>query len=163
MIFNIKLNCTEEELCTYIDRFIRDDCEYELPAYGSFKSYPKGFHFRRKGKRIRGLYRKSSLDGTTLAKRYMPISNHTNFYARIVRKKGKASYLRGFCYPQYYLIFLAALLFTLGILFSLGDISRTMPIVTGFLCAFLFIFLEIMNSCISTSRLLIKFIRECKN
>lgn len=162
MIFNIKLNCTSDDLCREIDNYIREDCEYTLPAYGSFKIYPKGFHLRRNGRKISGLYRKSVLDGNSPAVRYMPRSVHTNFRAKIVSKSNGQTYLRGFCYPQYYQIFLILLLLTLGILFSLGDITRTMIIVTIFLSAFLLVFLDSMKNCISTARKLSEFVKQFK-
>ncbi len=162
MIFNIKLNCTADRLCSEIDNYIREDCEYVLPAYGAFRTYPKGFHFRRKGKRIFGIYRKSVLDGTTPAVRYLPRSSHTNFRARVVTKKNGKAYLRGFCYPQYYQIFLAILLLSLGILFSLGGAMRALVFVTFFLSAFLLIFLDGMRNCFSTARKLSELVKRFK-
>lgn len=126
MIFNIPLSKDSEHYCQKIDEHIREDFETKIPDYGAEPFKPIGFHFKRKGSSVSGIYREkhAKVGGNT----FVSQSTHLHFAGRIVTDKRGTQRFCGFMYPQMTQLFMLVISVLFIALFA-PNIADTYPYV----------------------------------
>lgn len=113
MIFILKTRRSKAAALEFLDSHIRGDTDLELPDWGKYKEYTKGIHFTRKGKRIKGLYRRNTWDEKQASYKWGKLSVHLRFFGKLYENKNGEMTILIFTYPQLLFWFL---FFALGIL-----------------------------------------------
>ncbi|MBR6677047.1 MAG: hypothetical protein IKL24_06935 [Clostridia bacterium] len=118
MLFNIPLSKDAEHYCQKIDDHIKEDFETKIPDYGAEAFRPIGFHFKRRGNSVRGIYREkhAKVGGNA----FVSQSTHLHFAGRMVTDKNGTQRFRGFMYPQMTQLFMLVISAVFIVLFSMN-------------------------------------------
>ncbi len=143
MIFRVPLSQNFDYYFGKVDKHIDEDFEYKLPDYGKRPFHPHGFHFKRKGKTVRGIYRSRYIKGAdsiTLHSLF-PSSTHMCFVGRMVTDKKGNNSLLVFVYPQLIQLFILIASFVLTA-FLVKSFFKTHIYVIFFALVFIYTFIE---------------------
>ena len=139
MLFSIPLSKNADYYCERIDEHIREDFETKIPDYGADAFNPVGFHFKRKGNRISGIYRSKYAKQTVGA--FLSPSTHMHFRGEMSTEKNGEGRLRVFLYPQISQAFMLIVSLAFIIFFS-RNISETYIYVVLFGVIFIYSVIE---------------------
>ena len=106
MLINIPLSHDTSYYCEKIDTHIKEDFETKIPDYGAEAFNPIGFHFKRKGNSISGIYR--SKNAKNAASAFVSQSTHMHFTGKMKEDKNGQLTLSLFLFPQLSQIFILA-------------------------------------------------------
>jgi len=116
MFINLSLSHSIEHYCEKIDNHIKEDFETKIPDYGAEAFNPIGFHFKRRGERISGIYR--SKNAKMGGNAFVSQSTHMHFKGRLYTDKAGQNRLRVILWPQTSQIFFLLLTILFPILLA---------------------------------------------
>lgn len=139
MLLNIHLSKQIDHYIGKIDDHIKEDFETKVPDYGAEPFRPKGFHFKRSDRAVKGIYRMkyAKMGGNA----FLPASTHINFTGKLTEdSKGEGTF-KVFLYPQLTQIFMMVVSLVFIIFFS-RNIAETYIYVVLFAIIFLYSVIE---------------------
>lgn len=153
MLLNIPLSKNIDHYVEKIDEHIKEDFETKVPDYGAEPFRPKGFHFKRSGSAVKGIYRMKYAKAGGNA--FLPASTHINFTGKLSEDSKGEGCFKVFLYPQLTQIFMMVVSLVFIIFFS-RNIAETYIYVVVFAVIFLYCLLETVRHTATT-------IKELKN
>lgn len=156
MLLNIPLSKHIDHYIEKIDEHIKEDFETKVPDYGAEPFRPKGFHFKRSDRAVKGIYRMkyAKMGGNA----FLPASTHINFTGKLSEDSKGEGRFKVFLYPQLTQIFMMVVSLIFIIFFS-RNIAETYVYVVIFTIIFLYCLLETVRHTAITIRELKKFFK----
>ncbi|MBQ2730061.1 MAG: hypothetical protein IJF69_04740 [Clostridia bacterium] len=152
MFFNIPLSREIDYYYEKIDEHIKEDFETKIPDYGADAFNPVGFHFKRKGNRISGIYRVKYARQTVGS--FLSPSTHMHFKGEMTEGRKGEGKLKVLLYPQLSQAFMLIVSLVFVIFFSRN-------IAEAYLCVVLFSVI-LIYSVIETVRIVALIKKEFK-
>lgn len=149
MIFSVPLSRGTDYYCKKIDDHIKEDFETKIPDYGAEAFYPIGFHFKRKGNAVSGIYR--SKHAKVGGNAFVAQSTHMHFKGRMTENKRGEKVFRYILFPQITQLFMLLLSLVFIILFSM-NFAHTYVYVAFFAVVFLFSLIQTVRLSILVKR-----------
>ena len=122
MFYTIPLSHDFDYYCDKIDTHIKEDFETKIPDYGAEAFNPIGFHFKRNGNSISGIYR--SKHAKVGGNAFVSQSTHMHFFGKMKEDKAGNRCLSFMLVPQITQLFM--LVISLAFIIALSpNISDT--------------------------------------
>ncbi len=156
MLLNIPLSKHIDHYVEKIDDHIKEDFETKVPDYGAEPFRPKGFHFKRSDRSVKGIYRMkyAKMGGNA----FLPSSTHINFTGKLVEGSSGEGAFKVFLYPQLTQIFMMVVSLIFIIFFS-RNIAETYVYVVIFAVIFLYSLIETVTYTATTIKELKSFFK----
>ena len=156
MILNLSLSKNIEYYIDKVDEHIKEDFETKVPDYGADPFRPKGFHFKRSGRTVKGIYRMkyAKMGGNA----FLPASTHINFSGKLSEGASGEGVFKVFLYPQLTQIFMMVVSLIFVFFFS-RNIAETYIYVVIFATIFLYSIIETIRHTATTIKELKSFFK----